>query len=53
MSIPSNKIELLEQICFELERLQKIVQNIPFDAYHLVLIQGHKKDSLINLHQLF
>jgi hypothetical protein len=52
MSIPSNKIELLEQICFELERLQKTVQNIPFDAYHLVLIQGHKKDSLINLHQL-
>lgn len=52
MSIPANKSELLNQICFEFERLSNELKPIPFSAFQLQQMEGHQKDTTMSLHNL-
>jgi hypothetical protein len=52
MPIPTNKTELIQQICDELKRLRVELENIPFDRYHLKNMDAHQKGEKMSLHNL-
>lgn len=52
MSIPKNKIELITQICFELERLQTELKGIPLEQFRVKQMDAHQKGGKMCLHDL-